>query len=173
MLPPTKWKSGREQNWEKEWSTVTGTGTRTGTGRTGPHVGRHSSGCALGMRRIPTPPVQTSPAWGHGHDRDNAKGLGPRYAVPYVFVPHHAVSGCAIPHHAMPFCTAPCQTVPRSATLLPATLRRVVPRHAGPAGAVLLTCSSPALKSKHVPASRAQQSGSEHRADGPAVLAPR
>ncbi|XP_042688510.1 innate immunity activator protein isoform X3 [Centrocercus urophasianus] len=73
----------------------------------------------------------------------------------------------------MPFCTVPCQTVPNCATLLPATLCRVVPRRAGPAGAVLLTCSSPALKSKHVPASRAQQSGSEHRADGPAVLAPR
>lgn len=131
MLPPMKWRSRREQNWERERSTGTGTGIWTGiwtgTGRRGPQVGRHSGGCALGVRWIPTPPEQTSPAWGHEHDGDSAKGLGPCCAVPCISVPD-----CAIPHHAVPFRTVPCQTLPCCATLLPATPCLTVPSCAAP-----------------------------------------
>lgn len=81
----------------------------------------------MGVRWIPTPPEQTSPAWGHEHDGDSAKGLGPCCAVPCISVPD-----CAIPHHAVPFRTVPCQTLPCCATLLPATPCLTVPSCAAP-----------------------------------------
>ena len=84
----------------------------------------------------------------------------------------HTTPRRAIPHRAVPNFAMLCHAPPRHAVPHRAELCRAM-QALRAAGAVLLTCSSPALKSKHVPASRAQQSGSEHRADGPAVLAPR